>query len=61
VLRADIILVMEPRQAKRLKTLPGPHLRGKRIVVLHVRDRFTYMQPELVALLEPKLRAAFRR
>ncbi|NUB44791.1 phosphotyrosine protein phosphatase [Fertoebacter nigrum] len=57
---ADVICVMEARQAQRLKTLFGPHLRGKRVVVLNIPDRYTCMQDSLVALLEPKIRKALQ-
>ena len=58
---ADIIFVMEKRQAKRLKTLFARHLRDKRIIVLNVTDIFAYNAPALITLLEPKLRAALHR
>ena len=54
---ADIIFVMEARQAKRLKNLLPAMLRGKRVVTLNVPDRFTFMESALIAILEPKLRA----
>ena len=31
------------------------HLNGKSIICLEVPDRFTYMQPELVSLLEARV------
>ena len=52
---ADRIFVMERRQKKRLSALFGAHLAGKRIGVLDVPDRFGYMDPDLVRLLERKL------
>ena len=58
---AHIILVMEARQAKRLQALHGAHLRGKRVVTLGVPDRFAYNDPDLIALLTPKLRAVLRQ
>ena len=58
---ADVILVMEARQAKRLQALHGARLRGKRVVTLGVPDRFTYNDPTLIALLEPKLRVILRQ
>lgn len=54
---ADVIFVMERRQAKRLQTLFPTPLRGKRIVTLNIPDRFARDDPALVALLTPKLRA----
>jgi predicted protein tyrosine phosphatase len=54
---ADIIFVMEARQARRLKRLFPAHLRGKRVVTLNIPDRFTFMDPALVTVLEQKLLA----
>ena len=53
---ADVIMVMEARQKNRLTSLYGAHLKNTRLVVLNVPDRFEYMDPDLVALLTPKLR-----
>ena len=55
---ADIIFVMEARQAKRLKSLFPAPLRGKRVVNLNIPDQFVFMDPALIAVLVPKLRAA---
>ncbi|MEM7473162.1 MAG: phosphotyrosine protein phosphatase [Pseudomonadota bacterium] len=55
---ADVIFVMEPRQKKKLTASFGPALRNKQVISLGIPDKFRYMQPELVALLTPKLRAA---
>ncbi|MGQ0565486.1 MAG: low molecular weight protein tyrosine phosphatase family protein [Gemmobacter sp.] len=60
VLWADVILVMEARQARRLRSLFPAALRGKRVVVLDIPDRFGFMDPDLVALVSPRLRAALR-
>ena len=57
---ADVIFVMEARQAKRLQSLFPTHLRGKQVVTLNIPDRFTYNDPALIALLTPKLRAILR-
>jgi predicted protein tyrosine phosphatase len=48
---ADIIAVMERAQLARLKRQFGPELRGKRLVCLDVPDRFSFMAPDLIALL----------
>ena len=48
---AHTIAVRERRQLMRLKRQFGPDLRGKRMVCLDVPDRFTFMEPDLVALL----------
>ncbi len=52
---AEAIFVMERRQKARLSTRFGPALRGKRVAVLDVPDRFGYMEPALVALLIRRL------
>jgi predicted protein tyrosine phosphatase len=57
---ADVICVMETRQATRLKQLYPNALRNKRVIVLGVPDNFTYMQPELVEILTPKLRTTLQ-
>ncbi|MCA8427056.1 low molecular weight protein tyrosine phosphatase family protein [Burkholderia seminalis] len=51
---ADIVFVMERAHKARLSTLFGAHLKGKQIVCLEIPDRYAFMQPELVALLERK-------
>ena len=51
---ADTILVMEPAHRARLKRKFGEHLAGKRIVVLDIPDNYTYMDPELVEILEKR-------
>jgi predicted protein tyrosine phosphatase len=52
---ADVVFVMEPRHRKRLDTIFGKGMAGKRVVVLGIPDDFEFMQPELIALLEAKL------
>jgi predicted protein tyrosine phosphatase len=58
---ADVICVMEPRQRKRLNTLFGPYLKNKAVAVLNVPDVYDYMDEELIAVLEPKIRKTLRR
>lgn len=58
VLWADVIYAMEARHAKRLKEMFAPHLKGKRIIVLGIRDDFGFMDPALVELLRAKLKSA---
>jgi predicted protein tyrosine phosphatase len=53
---AEIVFVMEARQAKRLQSLFPKHLRGKKLVVLNIPDDFAYGDPDLVALLTARLR-----
>lgn len=55
---ADIIFVMERRQQKRLTVLFGAMLRDKKVRVLDVPDKFSYMDEALISLLRPKLEAA---
>ena len=52
---ADVILVMEPAHRKRLNEMFKSQLRDKRIVVLDIPDRYEYMDPELVRILEAKV------
>jgi predicted protein tyrosine phosphatase len=55
---ADVIFVMEAVHRDSLSRRFGRLLRGKRIVVLGIPDHYAYMQPELVALLEARVRRA---
>lgn len=59
---ADLIFVMEPKHARRLRDKFAEELAGKRLICLHIPDDFEFMQPELIALLEstvtPHLAAA---
>ena len=45
---------MERAHQARLAAQFGAHLRHKKIVCLDIPDRYAYMQPELVTLLERK-------
>ncbi|MBN3789485.1 low molecular weight protein tyrosine phosphatase family protein [Burkholderia sp. Ac-20353] len=51
---AEIIFVMERTHKARLSKQFGADLKSKRIVCLDIPDRYAYMQPELIALLERK-------
>ncbi|WP_175812388.1 low molecular weight protein tyrosine phosphatase family protein [Burkholderia contaminans] len=51
---ADVVFVMERAHQARLAAQFGAHLRHKKIVCLNIPDRYAYMQPELVTLLERK-------
>jgi predicted protein tyrosine phosphatase len=53
---ADIILVMEPAHRDKLNRDFGSLLRSKRVVVLGIPDDYRFMQPELIALLEERVR-----
>lgn len=52
---ADIVVVMEKAHLARLRRQFGGHLGGRRVVCLDIADRYTFMQPELVQLLERRL------
>lgn len=47
---AKLILVMEPAHRRRLLMRYRDHLKGKRVVVLGIRDEYDFMQPELIGL-----------
>ena len=51
---AGIVFVMERAHKARLTARFGARLKHKKIVCLDIPDRYTYMQPELIALLERK-------
>lgn len=51
---ADIVFVMERAHKARLSAQFGAHLKHRKIVCLDIPDRYAFMQPELVALLERK-------
>ncbi len=51
---ADIIFVMERTHKAKLSTQFGADLRHKKIVCLDIPDKYAFMQPELIALLERK-------
>lgn len=53
--QADVIVVMERRLLARLRRRFAAHLKSKRVVALSVPDRYDYMAPALVALLEPQI------
>lgn len=51
---AEIVFVMERAHKARLSAQFGPRLKRKKIVCLDIPDRYAFMQPELVTLLERK-------
>lgn len=51
---ATVIFVMEKVHRRRLAQQFRAHLNGKRVICLDIPDNYTYMQPELVSLLEAK-------
>ena len=48
---ADTVFVMEKAHKTRLTAGFKAHLHGKRVVCLEIKDRYPYMDPELVRLL----------
>lgn len=51
---ATIVFVMEKAHRRRLGERFRAHLNGKKVVCLDIPDNYSYMQPELVAILEAK-------
>lgn len=51
---------MEAQHARRLRRRFGPRLKGKRVVSVDIPDRYDFMQPELVALLERRVSPLLR-
>jgi predicted protein tyrosine phosphatase len=47
---AELIMVMEPAHRRRLLVQHRDRLKGKRVVVLGIRDDYDFMQPELIEL-----------
>ncbi len=52
---ADVVIAMEQHHAKYLRERFGYLLRRKRVAVLGVPDRYSYMDPELVRILKEKI------
>ncbi|NHZ42889.1 MULTISPECIES: low molecular weight protein tyrosine phosphatase family protein [Massilia] len=51
---ASIVFVMEKAHRRRLGERFRAHLNGKKVICLDIADNYTYMQPELIAILESK-------
>ena len=49
---ADIIFVMEKRHRQRLEERFSDFLTGKRLIVLDIPDVYTYMDEDLIQVLE---------
>jgi len=47
---AKLILVMQASHRRRLMQRYGPSVKGKRIVLLDIRDDYDFMQPALIEL-----------
>lgn len=52
---ADLIFVMERQHKVKLSSEFKPWLRGKRVVCLNIPDRYQFMDPALVKLLQAKV------
>lgn len=52
---ADIIFTMEKQHKVQLTRRFKRHLKGKKVVCLDIPDKFEFMQPELIALLEKRV------
>jgi predicted protein tyrosine phosphatase len=52
---AELIVVMEDRHLRLLRRRFGRWLAGKRVVSVDIPDRYDFMQPELIALLERRV------
>ena len=52
---ADTVLVMEAGHRAKVAARFQPQLRGKRVAVLGIPDRFAFMAPELVQLLRQRV------
>jgi predicted protein tyrosine phosphatase len=51
---AELIVVMESSQRRRLQARHRARLKGKKIVCLDIPDRYAFMQPKLVEALLKK-------
>ncbi len=58
---ATIIFVMEKTHRHKLSQHYSAQLKNKRIICLDIPDDYTFMQPELIALLEHKAGPYLRR
>ncbi len=52
---AVLVVVMEKRQLARLNAVHRAALKGKRVINLDIPDRYSFMQPELVARIRQHL------
>ena len=52
---ADLVFVMEKSHLDRIRRKFPQALQGKRVVALHIRDDYEFMQPELIDELRSKL------
>jgi predicted protein tyrosine phosphatase len=57
---ADVIFVMEKAHRAKLTRQFKAHVNGKKVVCLDIPDDYEFMQPELIRLLETKVRQHLR-
>ncbi len=57
---ADVIFVMEKAHRRKLTQRFKAHLNGERVVCLDIAEDYSFMRPELVALLQRKVAAHLR-
>ncbi len=57
---ADYILVMEHKH-KKILSKRFPQLRSKQCIVLDIEDRYRYMDPKLITLLEQAVHPLIRQ
>lgn len=58
---ADVVFVMERSHRRKLSSRFGRHLGGRRVVCLDIPDRYDFMDPELVRLIEARVAPHLRR
>ena len=58
---ADVVFVMEQTHREKLAQQFRPYLKDKRVICLDIPDKFEYMDPALVHLLEKKCGTFFSK
>ncbi len=53
---ADVIFAMEKSHKAKITSKFSPLLRNKKLVCLGIADNYQYMQPELIEILEKKVK-----
>ena len=54
---ADVIFAMEKSHKAKISNRFAPLLKNKKLVCLGISDNYTYMQPELIKILERKVKS----
>lgn len=57
---ADIVFVMEKAHRSKLARRYGRHLKRARVICLDIPDKYDFMQPELVRLLQERVKRHLR-